>query len=461
METKAMAHGYGAGRRRRATGHDERINIYITCGQPLIWSPEEQEVLRKQYNIVCYPIGTLPNNVTQNIFKGVPYMIDKEAVRLLLDFDKAQLWSGDDLAPLLPMDVASLQRHRLDSIMLQLDHFLYGTRGSRLHLSEDNAPKKAKRGAQDGGRTMHHDGGTGDGGDDNECDDDDDADDDGDDVQDGGDANVGTGADVDDDGDDRNEAGNASGPSEGGAEPKSRARRVVSWVLNRLDVQRWLPFPWTERGRALVQKDMDAFKALDPDREQPPTHSDDNDDKGGGNDDGDGEEKEGVRGSDSAAHSANDTSAPGQVGSSASREVVWCNARRDMGARLASCRVVVPHVAAALRHRRRPFLKRAFKFPETAEEKRHYAVYRDLVMRGYFLGPGMKFGGHYLVYPGDPYRYHSHFVAIVVDHAGPIHPLDIVAAGRLGTVVKKAPLLCSVDDDGNVHYLSLQWTGMN
>ena len=59
-------------------------------------------------------------------------------------------------------------------------------------------------------------------------------------------------------------------------------------------------------------------------------------------------------------------------------------------------------------------------------------MYRDLVLRGYFLTPGIKFGGQFLVYPGDPYRYHSHFVAIIVDHHSALHPLDLVAAGRLG-----------------------------
>ena len=81
----------------------------------------EQEILRRRYNIVCHPIGTLPNHTTQNIFKGVPYVIDQEAVCLLLEFDKVQLWKGDALSPLIPSDTASLQRHRLDSIILQVN----------------------------------------------------------------------------------------------------------------------------------------------------------------------------------------------------------------------------------------------------------------------------------------------------------------------------------------------------
>ena len=37
---------------------------------------------------------------------------------------------------------------------------------------------------------------------------------------------------------------------------------------------------------------------------------------------------------------------------------------------------------------------------------------------------------------------------------------DIVSYGRLGTVVKKAPLLCTVKD-GHVDFVSVEWTGAN
>lgn len=41
-----------------------------------------------------------------------------------------------------------------------------------------------------------------------------------------------------------------------------------------------------------------------------------------------------------------------------------------------------------------------------------------------------------------------------------VSALDIVSYGRLGTVVKKAPLLCTVSD-GAVDFVSLEWTGAN
>eukprot|EP00056_Hartaetosiga_gracilis_P021514 m.24665 g.24665 ORF g.24665 m.24665 type:complete len:241 (+) comp9122_c0_seq13:341-1063(+) len=101
------------------------------------------------------------------------------------------------------------------------------------------------------------------------------------------------------------------------------------------------------------------------------------------------------------------------------------------------CRVIVPHVPARWLELRRPLPPRAFKYPFTLEEERQCKVYSDLVMKGYFLTGGIKFGGDFLVYPGDPIRFHSHFVAIITDKTDLLHPLDLVAMGRLGTTPRK------------------------
>jgi tRNA-splicing endonuclease subunit Sen34 len=42
-----------------------------------------------------------------------------------------------------------------------------------------------------------------------------------------------------------------------------------------------------------------------------------------------------------------------------------------------------------------------WSFPATAAEWYSFHVYRDLWRRGWWLGSGLKFGGHYLVYPGE------------------------------------------------------------
>jgi tRNA-splicing endonuclease subunit Sen34 len=82
-----------------------------------------------------------------------------------------------------------------------------------------------------------------------------------------------------------------------------------------------------------------------------------------------------------------------------------------------------------------------------------------LWQQGFFVSCGSKFGGDFLVYPGDPSRFHAEFVAIVVAWAELLSPLQLSSFGRLGTAVKKTPLLCAVDDTGMPQYLSLRWAG--
>ncbi|KIK97414.1 hypothetical protein PAXRUDRAFT_227706 [Paxillus rubicundulus Ve08.2h10] len=100
-------------------------------------------------------------------------------------------------------------------------------------------------------------------------------------------------------------------------------------------------------------------------------------------------------------------------------------------------------------------------YPATPAEYARCGVFRDLWEQGYFMGGGIKFGGEYLVYPGDPLRYHSHFVASAIESPeAALRPLEIVAHGRLGTGTKKAHLLCEWDEDKeSVTYYSIEWAG--
>ncbi|KAH8983722.1 tRNA-intron endonuclease catalytic domain-like protein [Lactarius hatsudake] len=100
-------------------------------------------------------------------------------------------------------------------------------------------------------------------------------------------------------------------------------------------------------------------------------------------------------------------------------------------------------------------------YPATEEERARCEVFRDLWEKGYYLGGGSKFGGDWLVYPGDPLRYHSHFVATVqTSPSAPLRPMEIVAHGRLGTATKKAHLLCGWDPASReVTYISVEWAG--
>ncbi|KAG8923697.1 tRNA-splicing endonuclease subunit [Tulasnella sp. 417] len=97
-----------------------------------------------------------------------------------------------------------------------------------------------------------------------------------------------------------------------------------------------------------------------------------------------------------------------------------------------------------------------WRYPSTPIERAKCAVYRDLIDKGYFIGGGLKFGGDWLVYPGDQLRYHSHFVAtVLLTSTTKLTPMQIVAYGRLGTVTKKAHLLCGWDENSGKKRFSL------
>ncbi|ORY25810.1 hypothetical protein BCR39DRAFT_277857 [Naematelia encephala] len=112
-----------------------------------------------------------------------------------------------------------------------------------------------------------------------------------------------------------------------------------------------------------------------------------------------------------------------------------------------------------------------FPFPITPRHCALLGVFSALQARGYRTGLGPRFGGEYLVYPGDYLRYHAHFTSQVIVRDEPIKPGELVAWGRLGTGTKKAGLLCCWDDgvrpidteigdeekEGDVEFYSLEW----
>jgi len=71
------------------------------------------------------------------------------------------------------------------------------------------------------------------------------------------------------------------------------------------------------------------------------------------------------------------------------------------------------------------------------------ALYEHLNERGYFITPGLRFGGDYSVYPGDPFRFHAHFLATAYGWDEELSLLDLVSSGRLGTSVKKSFLMAA------------------
>lgn len=92
----------------------------------------------------------------------------------------------------------------------------------------------------------------------------------------------------------------------------------------------------------------------------------------------------------------------------------------------------------------------------TKQEKYRYLIYKDLWECGYTLTTGLKFGGDYLVYKGHPHTVHASFIAVVLPWKQTIRSFGAVT--RVGTKVKKSILLCSMDEEGMVHYLTVDWS---
>jgi len=93
-----------------------------------------------------------------------------------------------------------------------------------------------------------------------------------------------------------------------------------------------------------------------------------------------------------------------------------------------------------------------------------YTLYRHLHLapaRTFFTTPGLRFGCQFCVYPGDPLRFHSHFLAVGVSWEEEIDLMDIVGGGRLGTGVKKGWLVGGRDEArGVVRTFSIEWAAM-
>ena len=94
-----------------------------------------------------------------------------------------------------------------------------------------------------------------------------------------------------------------------------------------------------------------------------------------------------------------------------------------------------------------------------------YPLFRYLHERGYFMTPGLRFGCQYSTYPGDPLRFHSHFLSVGFDWDEEIDLMEIVGGGRLGTGVKKGFLLGGLQpsteaSEAEVRTFSVEWAVM-
>lgn len=74
-----------------------------------------------------------------------------------------------------------------------------------------------------------------------------------------------------------------------------------------------------------------------------------------------------------------------------------------------------------------------------------YAAFAHLRNKDYFMMPGLRFGGVFVAYPGDPLQYHSHLIVKVVAQDKTFNLIDMVTSGRLATAVKKAWVVIGED----------------
>ena len=81
---------------------------------------------------------------------------------------------------------------------------------------------------------------------------------------------------------------------------------------------------------------------------------------------------------------------------------------------------------------------------ERQRDKMRSSVFLNLWdLQKYFVAPGLKFGGDYLLYKQDPLICHASFVASVKDMDEPLTLTDLATSARLATTVQKKHLLCS------------------
>lgn len=81
--------------------------------------------------------------------------------------------------------------------------------------------------------------------------------------------------------------------------------------------------------------------------------------------------------------------------------------------------------------------------PEAFDAK--YSAFSRLRSLQYYMMPGLRFGGVFVAYPGDPLQFHSHLIVKVLQKNESVDLLELVTSGRLATAVKKAWVLMGED----------------
>lgn len=87
-----------------------------------------------------------------------------------------------------------------------------------------------------------------------------------------------------------------------------------------------------------------------------------------------------------------------------------------------------------------------------------YRIFKNLWEKRHHITNGSKFGCDYLLYPGDPVRFHAtYMVRCIYDQTATISPAEFVAFGRLSVAVNKLAVLAFCNAHGKTEYQTLQW----
>ena len=103
-------------------------------------------------------------------------------------------------------------------------------------------------------------------------------------------------------------------------------------------------------------------------------------------------------------------------------------------------------------------------FNKTLDLDYKYFIYKHLWSKGFYLTSGAKFGGDYLVYLGDPLRYHSSFILMCIRNKEEFESMkirELVAYGRLATNVKKTFLIAYCCNNVKHNKLEILFTCIN
>ncbi|QLG73304.1 hypothetical protein HG535_0E03880 [Zygotorulaspora mrakii] len=89
-------------------------------------------------------------------------------------------------------------------------------------------------------------------------------------------------------------------------------------------------------------------------------------------------------------------------------------------------------------------------------------LFSYLKRQNFVVSPGARFGGKYIIYPGDPLRYHSHLIVADTQdyHRDPLDFSAISAGARLATAVKKTWVLnAQIPETREITCFSVEWAG--